>query len=234
MPRAALGTLIIVVFALRIGGPDPDAAAAPVDPLPSWHDGVAKRRICDFVANVTTPGPGYLPPEKRIVLFEGDGTLWTDHPVSFARSLRVNPIRHPATGKRYTELVYAPMTELLEYLRANGFTTYIVAGRDVEVIRPWASRAFDVSPRQIVRSRAAITGDPVMAFVSSDAEFSMLARTTAAPGAQLGVIVDHTDARRDDARVVHLLADAPARGWLVVDVARDWRRVYPPRPWPEH
>ncbi|APW61995.1 hypothetical protein BSF38_03527 [Paludisphaera borealis] len=45
---------------------------------------------------------------------------------------------HPRFKKPYTELVYQPMLELLAYLRANGFTTYIVSGGGVEFMRPWA------------------------------------------------------------------------------------------------
>src|SRR5262249_34951935 len=48
--------------------------------------------------------------------------------------------RHPKTGRRYTEMVYQPMLELLAYLRSNGFKTYIVSGGGVEFMRPWAER----------------------------------------------------------------------------------------------
>ena len=45
--------------------------------------------------------------------------------------------KHPKTGKRYTEMVYQPMLELLAYLRANGFKTFIVSGGGIEFMRPW-------------------------------------------------------------------------------------------------
>ncbi len=52
----------------------------------------------------------------------------------------------------YTELVYQPMLELLAYLRANGFKTFIVSGGGVEFMRPWADRVYGVPPEQVVGS----------------------------------------------------------------------------------
>ncbi len=52
----------------------------------------------------------------------------------------------------YTELVYQPMLELLAYLRANDFKTYIVSGGGVEFMRPWTERAYGVSPEQVIGS----------------------------------------------------------------------------------
>jgi len=60
--------------------------------------------------------------------------------------------RHPTAGKLYTELVYQPMLELLAYLRANGFKTYIVSGGGIEFLRPWAERVYGVPPEQIIGS----------------------------------------------------------------------------------
>jgi hypothetical protein len=52
----------------------------------------------------------------------------------------------------YTELVYQPMLELLAYLRANGFTTFIVSGGGVEFVRPWTEKVYGVPPQQVVGS----------------------------------------------------------------------------------
>ena len=49
--------------------------------------------------------------------------------------------RHPKFKRPYTDLVYKPMQELLDYLRANGFRTFIVSGGSVEFMRPWAEKA---------------------------------------------------------------------------------------------
>jgi phosphoserine phosphatase len=58
--------------------------------------------------------------------------------------------RHPRFGRRYTDLVYQPMLELLGYLRANGFKTYIVSGGSVEFMRAWAERVYGIPPEQVV------------------------------------------------------------------------------------
>lgn len=60
--------------------------------------------------------------------------------------------RHPETGRPYTGMVYEPMLELLAYLRANGFKTFIVSGGGMEFIRPWAERVYGVPPEQIIGS----------------------------------------------------------------------------------
>ena len=52
----------------------------------------------------------------------------------------------------YTELVYQPMLELLAYLRANGFKTFIVSGGGIEFMRPWTERVYGVPPEQVVGS----------------------------------------------------------------------------------
>jgi phosphoserine phosphatase len=60
--------------------------------------------------------------------------------------------RHPKTGKLFTEMTYQPMLELLAYLRANGFKTFIVSGGGIEFMRPWAERVYGVPPEQVVGS----------------------------------------------------------------------------------
>lgn len=60
--------------------------------------------------------------------------------------------RHPKTGRLYTEMVYQPMLELLVYLRANGFKTFIVSGGGIEFMRPWAERVYGIPPEQVVGS----------------------------------------------------------------------------------
>jgi haloacid dehalogenase-like hydrolase len=60
--------------------------------------------------------------------------------------------RHPKTGRRFTEMVYQPMLELLAYLRANGFKTFIVSGGGIEFMRPWTERIYGVPPEQVIGS----------------------------------------------------------------------------------
>jgi len=60
--------------------------------------------------------------------------------------------RHPRFNRPYTELTYAPMKELLAYLRANGFKTFIVSGGGVEFVRVFSERVYGVPPEQVVGS----------------------------------------------------------------------------------
>jgi phosphoserine phosphatase len=60
--------------------------------------------------------------------------------------------RHPKFKRPYTECIYQPMLELLAYLRASGFKTYIVSGGGVEFMRPWAEKAYGIPPEQVIGS----------------------------------------------------------------------------------
>jgi uncharacterized protein YkwD len=60
--------------------------------------------------------------------------------------------QHPRFKRPYTELVYQPMLELLEYLRSNGFKTYIVSGGGIEFMRPWTEKVYGIPPEQVVGS----------------------------------------------------------------------------------
>ncbi len=60
--------------------------------------------------------------------------------------------KHPKTGRLYTECVYQPMIELLAYLRANGFKTFIVSGGGIEFMRPWTEKVYGIPPEQVVGS----------------------------------------------------------------------------------
>jgi hypothetical protein len=60
--------------------------------------------------------------------------------------------RHPKTGRPYTEMVYQPMLELLAYLRANGFKTFIVSGGGIEFMRVFSEEVYGVPPEQVVGS----------------------------------------------------------------------------------
>jgi len=64
----------------------------------------------------------------------------------------ITTARHPVTKRLYTEMVYQPMLELLAYLRANGFKTFIVSGGGIEFMRPWAEQVYGILPEQVVGS----------------------------------------------------------------------------------
>jgi hypothetical protein len=169
----------------------------------------------------------------------------------------------------YTELVYQPMLELLAYLRANGFKTFIVSGGGVEFMRPWTQRVYGVPPEQVIGSsiktkfqmldgaptlfrlpevnfiddktgkpvgiNEAIGRRPIAAFGNSDGDLEMLQWTTlGVSGPRLGLIVHHTDAEREYAydRQSHIgkldkaLDAAALNNWTVVDMKKDWKRVF--------
>jgi phosphoglycolate phosphatase-like HAD superfamily hydrolase len=74
-------------------------------------------------------------------LFERDVATW------------LSTAKHPRFDRPYTELVYQPMVELLDYLRAKGFKTFIVSGGGNDFIRVWAERAYGIPPEQVIGSR---------------------------------------------------------------------------------
>jgi phosphoserine phosphatase len=186
----------------------------------------------------------------------------------------ITSARHPTTHRPYTEMVYQPMLELLDYLRANGFKTFIVSGGGIEFMRPWVEAVYGIPPEQVVGSsiktqfemqdgkpvlirQAAIdfindkAGKPVainshighrpiFAAGNSDGDLQMLQYTTIARDSsdttpRFGLIVHHTDAKREWAydRKSHIgkldqaLDEAPGQGWQVVDMKTDWNVIYP-------
>lgn len=177
--------------------------------------------------------------------------------------------RHPKFKRPYTELVYQPMLELLAYLRANGFKTYIVSGGGIDFMRPWTERVYGIPPEQVIGSSIKVkyearngkpalvrlpeidfiddkSGKPVgihshigrrplAAFGNSDGDFEMLEWTTSGSGARFGLIVHHTDAVREVAydrpshfgRLDKALDQAKARGWVLANMQKDWKKVFP-------
>ena len=177
--------------------------------------------------------------------------------------------KHPVTKRQYTEMVYQPMREVLAYLRANGFKTFIVSGGGIEFMRPWVERVYGVPPEQVIGSSIKtkfelrdgkpvlvrlpelnfiddkagkpvginehIGRRPIAAFGNSDGDLEMLQWTTAGRRARLALLVHHTDAEREWAydctssigRLDKALDEAPARGWTVVSMKDDWKRIFP-------
>ena len=64
----------------------------------------------------------------------------------------ISTAKHPKTGRLYTEMVYQPMLEVLAYLRANGFKTFIVSGGGIDFMRPWTEKVYGIPPEQVVGS----------------------------------------------------------------------------------
>lgn len=75
--------------------------------------------------------------------------------------------KHPVSKRPYTEMAYQPMLEVLNYLRANGFKTWIVSGGGIEFIRPWSERVYGIPPEQVIGSSVVTSfemrdGQPVL------------------------------------------------------------------------
>jgi hypothetical protein len=180
----------------------------------------------------------------------------------------VQTAEHPRFGRRYTELTYAPMRELLAYLADHDFRCYIVSGGGVAFMRAWAPAAYGIPPERIIGSRfkLAYRGDdagpalqrqpdlahindgpgkpvgiqqvigrrPLFASGNSDGDLEMLTWTTSGDGPRFSLLLHHTDAEREWAydrdshvgRLDEALRHASASGWTVVDMARDWKRVF--------
>jgi len=65
----------------------------------------------------------------------------------------IGKARHPRFDRLYRDLVFQPMLELLDYLRANGFKTFIVSGGGIEFMRPWVEDVYGIPPEQVIGSR---------------------------------------------------------------------------------
>jgi phosphoglycolate phosphatase-like HAD superfamily hydrolase len=79
----------------------------------------------------------------------------------------INTAKHPKSGRLYKEMVFQPMLEVLAFLRANGFKTFIVSGGGIEFMRPWAEEVYGIPPEQVVGSSIKteykeIDGKPVL------------------------------------------------------------------------
>lgn len=64
----------------------------------------------------------------------------------------INQAKHPITQRRYTEMAYQPMLELIAYLQKNDFKTYIVSGGGIAFIRAWSLAVYDIPPEQVIGS----------------------------------------------------------------------------------
>ncbi len=64
----------------------------------------------------------------------------------------IDTARHPVTQQLYTQMIYTPMLELLDYLRANGYKTFIVSGGGIDFMRVWAEEVYGIPPYQIIGS----------------------------------------------------------------------------------
>ncbi len=182
--------------------------------------------------------------------------------------------KHPRFRRLYTELVYQPMIEVLDYLRANQFETFIVTGGGQDFVRVYGQRVYGIPTQKVIGSSIAtkyeikdgepellrlpklffndnfdgkaigidlfIGKRPYAAFGNSTGDQEMLEWTGAGAGARLKMLVHHDDAQREyaygpagglpDTKVgtftQALLDEATAKGWNVISMKNDWKRVF--------
>jgi len=181
----------------------------------------------------------------------------------------------PRWHRPYTELVYEPMLETMQYLRANGYKTYIVTGGGQDFVREYSQRVYGIAPQEVVGSavQTEYTYDkdgqgillrtpkvlldnnfagkaediylflgrhPQAAFGNSTGDRQMLEYTQAGGGAPLMMLVLHDDAEREYAygpaaglpatRIGEfteaLYDEAKSRGWIVISIKNDWKRIF--------
>jgi len=177
--------------------------------------------------------------------------------------------RHPRFDKKYNELIYQPMLELLQYLQQNQFKTFIVSGGGVDFIRVWSDEAYNIPSDQVIGSSLAaefvfennemiirklpkinfiddkegkpvgihqyIGKKPVFASGNSDGDLQILQYTSSGSGPSFMLYLHHTDSVREwaydrDSHVGRLdkgLDIAEKEDWAVIDMAKDWKVIYP-------
>jgi phosphoserine phosphatase len=188
--------------------------------LPSWNNCASHTAIIEFVQRVTSDGGAdYVPPARRIAVFDNDGTLWCEQPAyaqlmfiidrvrelvrdrpelarqpvvehlrsgdlagalnhgvtavtdvllqshagltaeEFADDARawLLSARHPERSVAFGDLVYLPMLELLDFLRANGFRVFVVTGGGVEFVRATSEEVYGIPPDDVIGSSVGLT-----------------------------------------------------------------------------
>ncbi len=179
--------------------------------------------------------------------------------------------KHPRFKRKYTELVYQPMLELMAYLRDSGFKTYIVNGGGQEFVRAFSTRVYGVPVEQVIGTAGKVKyeigpdGKPLLvklpevlllddktgkpegihlvighrpnaALGNSTGDRQMLEYAGASGRARFTMLVHHDDAEREYAYGPEskigtfsdeLMDEAKARGWTVVSMKNDWKRVFP-------
>lgn len=173
---------------------------------------------------------------------------------------------HPRYQRPRVETLYEPMLELVRYLQARGFKTYVVTGSVADYVRSIAEPYLGIPRENVIGSslnRRVVGGEverdetfgdmvdreakvleidrrigrrPILAFGNSDGDLAMLGYATSGPRPGFAALVHHDDAAReyryDCESEVGVLCEglelAPKRGWRLISVRSDWKRLFPP------
>jgi phosphoserine phosphatase len=172
--------------------------------------------------------------------------------------------RHPTLGRRFIDCAYAPMTALIRYLEAHGFTTYIAPGGDRDFMRVLTQElygipsdrvigssnalavpnedgmgsisylmrpdTFDDGPVKPMRIWSEIARRPILAVGNSNGDLQMLQFAGGARRPSLRLVLLHDDPQREFGYAIgseRVLDTARARGWGIISMRNDWKRVFP-------
>jgi hypothetical protein len=181
-----------------------------------------------------------------------EGTTVENYEMSAGAFVRQG--RHPSLGRTFGECAFAPMIELLEYLEANGFTSYIASGGDRDFMRPITHEIYGIPPERVIGSSNGLRYEggtitylaepdvfddgptkpvriwsrvgrrPILAVGNSNGDVPMLEWADG-----LRLLVLHDDAEREfdyTSGAEQALERAKAEGWTVVSVKNDWTTVF--------
>ena len=170
---------------------------------------------------------------------------------------------HPTLDRPYLACAFTPMVELLRYLEANGFATYIASGGDRDFMRPFAETLYGIPPERVIGSSLGLdfnaanddtqllykskieffddgvekpvriwsrTGRrPLVAGGNSNGDIPMLRFARTGERDALRLLVLHDDPEREFAYTAgaeDALERAKARGWTIISMKDDWRKVF--------
>jgi phosphoglycolate phosphatase-like HAD superfamily hydrolase len=215
-----------------------------------------------------------LPPAELVKILEATLTGMSVEQFESEVQTWLGTARDARWKRHFTELTYVPMTELLNFMRAKGYRTYIVTGGGQDFVRVYADRTYGIPPEQVVgtaggtrygydtNGRPFLTKEPKLllnddnagkpegihlvigrrphaAFGNSVGDRQMLEYTKAGGGARLATLLLHDDATREyaygpaqglpDSKVgtftQALYDEATSKGWVVISMKNDWKRV---------
>ncbi|HZB19089.1 MAG TPA: hypothetical protein VE463_04565 [Blastococcus sp.] len=140
-----------------------DRRTGSADVLASWRDGPTREAVVARVCG--EDGAPAVPVEQRVAVFDNDGTLkvFAAGPLAAYDGMSVEEFEqrseaflrsasHPTLGRSYFGCTYRPMAELLDYLTAHGFTTYIVSGGGRDFMRPVSYELYRVPRERVIGS----------------------------------------------------------------------------------
>ncbi len=244
-----------------------DRVAATSPKHPEWMEQEPFKTILAHDSNAMTK---FAPQDIEKIIASTHSTMTVE---TFQNDVKdwLATAKHPRFKRPYTELVYQPMLEVMQYLRANGFKTYIVTGGGQEFVRAFAEKVYGVPPEQVIGTAGKVKyeydkeGNPMLvklpeillvddkagkpecintfigrrplaAFGNSAGDEQMLEWTQDGKGTRLMVLIYHDDAQREyaygtDSKIgtfpASLMDKAKSKGWAVVSMKNDWKRVFP-------